>query len=165
MVTKQTIEALYEIIGDSFKCNRYIDRLVSVLGVKFAMNNTAKLIHLKIAHFFPNIADVIGEKCLERYNVPVEYASTPEGKQNYQSAEQIIIDLKELVVEYHTKLMGVVAISQANGDYHVYADILDVLKQVNQVVEQCILLEDKIKAYDNDMTFDKDIKNAFWILG
>ena len=164
MVTKQTIDALYEIIGDSFKCNRIVDRMVSVLGVKFAMNNTSKLIHQDIAHVFPKLADIFGEKCLERYNISVEYASTPDGKQDYSSAEQIIIDLKDVVVDYHTKVMGVIAIAQENGDYHVYTDMLDALKQVNEIVEQCILLEDKIKAYDSNMAFDKDIKNAFWIL-
>lgn len=165
LVTKQTIDALYEIIGESFKCNRLIDRMVTVLGVSYACNNSSKLIHQHIAHVFPLLADKIGEKCLERYNIPVEYASTPDGKQDYSSVEQIIVDLKDIVVDYHTKVMGVVAVSQENGDYHVYADMLDVLKQVNEIVEQCILLEDKIKAYDSVMSFDKDIKDAFWILG
>src|SRR5574344_704082 len=83
IVTQATIDAVTELIGECFKMNRHLDRLVSVLGVEFAYNNTADLVHQGIAHYYPMLADSLGEKCLERYNVPVYYAATPEGGQDF----------------------------------------------------------------------------------
>ena len=84
IVTQKTQDAVEQLIGQAFFMNRKIDRMVSVLGVKFAYNNTANLIHLNIAHYFPILADILGEKCLERYNIPVYYPATPDGKEDYR---------------------------------------------------------------------------------
>ena len=51
-----------------------------------------------------------------------------------------------------------------NDDVHVYADLIDLLKDYNKIVEQTILLEDKLKLYGDDMaSYDVHI-NEFWIL-
>lgn len=164
IVTQQTQDAVEQLIGRAFFMNRKIDRMVSVLGVKFAYNNTSSLIHLNIAHFFPLVADTLGEKCLERYNIPVYYPATPDGKEDYQSVSEIIHRLEELLLEYQTMLMGACKVAMDNNDIHVYADLLDVLKEFNMYVEQGILLTDKIDSYGNVQAFDHDI-NKFWILG
>ena len=64
IVTQETQNSLIELIGKCFVENRYLDRLVSILGTKFAYNNTSNLIHKGIAHYFPLLADEIGEKTL-----------------------------------------------------------------------------------------------------
>ena len=165
IVSESTQKALTEIIGQCFRENRYIDRLVSVLGVKFAYNNTADLIHHGIAHYFPILADQIGEKCLERYNIPIYYEATPSGGQDYSSVNEIIKDLEERMIDFQSALMGVCRIAQDNGDIHVYADMLDVLEDFNEIVEQAILLSDKIDAYNGSMSYDAHIGQHFWILG
>lgn len=165
IVSESTQKALTEIIGQCFRENRYIDRLVSVLGVKFAYNNTADLIHHGIAHYFPALADQIGEKCLERYNIPIYYEATPSGGQDYSSVNEIIKDLEERMIDFQSALIGVCRIAQDNGDIHVYVDMLDVLEDFNEIVEQAILLSDKIDAYNGSMSYDAHIGQHFWILG
>ena len=71
LLTQDTIDILYDLIKACFIMNRKLDRQVSVLGSQFAMNNTAKLCHLNIAHYFPSLSDKIGEQCLERYKKTV----------------------------------------------------------------------------------------------
>ena len=164
IVTQKTQDAVEQLIGQAFFMNRKIDRMVSVLGVKFAFNQTSSLIHLNIAHYFPLVADVLGEKCLERYNIPVYYPATPEGNEDYQLPSEIIHRLEELLLEYQTMLMGACKVAMDNNDIHVYADLLEVLKEFNMYVEQGILLVDKIDAYGNVKAFDHDI-DKFWILG
>lgn len=164
LVTQATQQSLIELIGKCFSENRYLDRLVSVLGTKFAYNNTADLIHHHMAHYFPVLADEIGEKCLERYNIPVYYPATPEGGKDYSSVSEIIKDLEDKMVEFQIALMGVCKIAQDNGDLHVYADMLDMLEDFNVFVEQAILLNDKIALYGTNPSFDRHI-NGFWILG
>ena len=100
IVSEFTQKALTEIIGQCFRENRYLDRMVSIIGVKFAYNNTADLIHHGIAHYFPTLADTIGEKCLERYNIPVYYEATPSGGQDYGSVKEAIDDLEERMIDF-----------------------------------------------------------------
>lgn len=165
LVTKSTQDAIIELIGRCYQENRYLDRLVSVLGVKFAYNNTANLVHHGISHMYPRIADTIGEKCLERYNIPVFYPATTEGGQDYASVREVIKDLEERTIDFQIMLMGVCKLSQENGDIHVYIDLLDVLEDYNKVVEQVILMSDKIESYNGSVSYDAHIKEHFWILG
>lgn len=165
IVSTETQKALIEIIGQCFRENRYLDRLVSVLGVKFAYNNTANLIHHGIAHYFPDLADQIGEKCLERYNIPVYYEATPSGGQDYSSVNDIIKDLEQRMIDFQVMLMGVCSIAQENKDIHVYIDLLDLLEDFNEIVEQAILLSDKIDVYGSNASFDAHVGQHFWILG
>ena len=164
IVTQATIDAVTELIGDCFKMNRHLDILVSVLGVEFAYNNTANLVHQGIAHYYPMLADSLGERCLERYNIPVYYAATPEGGQDYTSVTEIIKDLEKVNIEFQTKMMGCCKVAFENNDIHVYAELLDLLEDVNKIVEQVILLSDKIDVYKDNPSYDNHV-TGFWILG
>lgn len=167
IVSKPTQDALMEIIKMCFIENRKIDRLVSVLGVKFACNNSSNLIHHGIAHYFPTLSDKIGEMCLERYNIPVEYGDTPSGRENYSSVIEIISTLENRIIDFQTAFMGLCKVAFDNNDIHVFTDLQTLLVYYNKIVEQCILLQDKIGIYGeaNIAGFDKDIKDHFWILG
>ena len=165
LVTQETINAVTELVGECFEMNRHLDRLVSVLGVKFAYNQTAELVHHGIAHYYPALSDKIGELALERYNIPVYYAATPDGGQDYSSVTEIIKDLEKVNINFQTMMMGCAKIAFDNNDIHVYADLLDLLKDVNKIVEQVVLLSDKIDIYGDNPSFDAHIKNNFWILG
>lgn len=164
IVTQQTQDAVEQLIGQAFFMNRKIDRMVSVLGTKFAYNNTAELLHGGMAHMFPKLSDELGQKCLERYNIPVYYPTTPEGREDYQSVSDIIHRLEELLLEYQTMLMGACKVAMDNNDIHVYADLIEILKKYNKYPEQGILLADKIDLYGDNPSYDIHIYK-FWILG
>ena len=165
-VSETTQKALMEIIKQCFIENRKFDRLVSVLGVKFACNNMAGLIHQGIAHYFPNLSDQIGELCLERYNISVEYGATPEGTEDYQSVTEIMQVLEDRILDFQTMFIGVEKIAFENNDLQVFADLSKLLEGYNQIVEQAILINDKMGLYgENRITaMDKDITDSFWIL-
>lgn len=165
-VTKQTQDALMEIIKQCFIENRKFDRLVSVLGVKFACNNMADLIHHGISHYFPILSDKIGELCLERYNISVIYGATPEAREDYNSVTEIIGIVEKEILDFQNMFMGVQKIAFENNDLQVFADLGKLLEKYNFVVEQAILLNDKMGYYGEDKitAMDKDIREAFWIL-
>ena len=164
LVSQETINAIYEIVGESFKANRILDRAVSVLNTKFACNNASGKIHKDLAHLYPLLADRFGE-ILETYNIPVEYAATPFANQDYESVEQIIYDINDVAVDYQSYVMGVAKIAFENNDLHAYVEILDILEDVNKTVAATILLKDKIGLYkDNIVAFDNHI-DKFWTLG
>lgn len=164
-VSDETVVYLYELISECFSLNRKLDRQVSVLGTKFAMNNTANLCHQGFAHLFPQLADEIGEKCLERYNITVEYGFTQEAKSDYSTISEIIYLMNDEIIEFQNMLMGAIKFSYENNDIQIYSDLLDILRNYNKIVEQSILLVDKVELYgDNMADYDNHIKESFWIL-
>lgn len=165
IVSKNTQDALMELIKQCFVANRKLDRCVSVLGVDFACNQSANLIHLHIAHYFPALSDKIGELSLERYNISVLYGETPSGYEKYSTVTELIHYIEQLTIDFQSMFMGVCKIAMDNNDIHVYADLIELLKEYNVIVEQTILLGDKIDRYGEDriMAFDHDIPD-FWVL-
>lgn len=165
IVSNNTQSALMELIKQCFVLNRVTDRCVSVLGVKFACNQSANLIHHGIAHWPLALADKIAERCLERYNISVIYGETPSGAENYDRASDIIAEVERRVIDFQMMFMGVCKIALDNNDIHVYADLLDMLEDVNEIVEQVILLSDKMDVYGDERigAYDHDIPD-FWIL-
>ena len=163
-VQQSTIDSIYELIKQCFVMNRKLDRMVSVMGVNFACNYSANKCHLGISHYYPNLSDQIGERCLERYNIDIKYGETPSGKEDYLSVADIIQTMEDKVVEFQNMYMGAMKVAFDNNDLQVYSDLSDLLVDYNKIVEQVILLNDKIKAYgSNVMGFDHDI-DTFWIL-
>lgn len=165
IVSKNTQDALMELIRQCFVENRKFDRMVSVLGVKFAMNQTADRIHHSIAHWFPALSDLIGERTLERYNITVVYGDTPSGAEDYDRASDIIAEVERRVIDFQMMFMGVCKIALDNNDIHVYADLMDMMEDVNEIVEQVILLNDKMGIYGDERigAYDHDVPD-FWIL-
>ena len=165
MVSKPTQDAIFELIKAAYSANRFLDRCGSVLNVKFAMNQTANLIHRGIAHWFPALSDKIGEQTLERYNISVIYGETPSGAEDYNRASDIIAEVERRVIDFQTMFMGVCKIALDNNDIHVYSDLLDMLEDVNKIVEQVILLNDKMEVYGEERigAYDHDVPD-FWIL-
>lgn len=165
LVSQSTQEALMEFIKRCFVMNRFLDRAVSVLGVKFAMNQAANLIHHGLAHAYPNLSDIAGEKCLEAYNISVIYGETPKGNEDYSTVTECIHEINKRTIDFQTLTIGVCKIARDNNDLQVYADMLDILKKINEYVAQTILLEDKIELYGENriVEFDHDVKD-FWIL-
>lgn len=165
MVTDDSVQVLYELIKKCFEMNRTLDREVSVLGATFAMNNTAKKCHLGIAHYFPSLADKIGELCLERYNISVVYGETPTADKEYASPLEIISEMNSAVKDFQLFFMDDVCKRVFNNDdIQVYSDLLELLREYNKIVEQTILLEDKLKLYGNDLaSYDSQV-DKFWIL-
>ena len=163
-INQMTIDALYEVVAECFRMNRFLDRLVSVLGVNFACNNTASKLHHSVAHFFPAFSDKIGESCLERYNITVEYGATPDGKQNYSSVQEMIQLVEDKTVEFQNMLIGAMKIAFQNDDLQVYSELVELMREYSPIVEQAILLNDKIGFYGDDtMLFDSDV-DKFWVL-
>lgn len=167
LVSQPTQDALMELIKACFRENRVLDRLVSILGVKFVMNQTAEFLHLHVSHYFPILADRIGESTLERYNIPVVYGETPKADEDYTSVKECLEIVERRMIDFQAMMMGVCKIAFDHNDIQVYADMLDLLKEFNFYTEQAILLKDKIDAYGEDkiMAFDHDLKDFIILKG
>lgn len=161
-VSQETINVLYELIGQCFKNNRILDRLVSVLGVDFAMSNTANLLHQHYAHKYPQISDIIGEKCLEAYNISVVYAATPAGNQTYNSVKEMLTIVNNMSYDFQNMIIRAMMTSEENNDLQVYVELSDILKEINKMVAQSQLLLDKVDLYGTALySYDADVNKFF----
>lgn len=165
-VRNNTIQALFDIIGECYEMNRYLDRFVSFIGVEFACNESADLIHHGISHWYPRFADEVGGLCLERYNISVKYPSTSAAEQDWDSVTNMIQELENKIIDFQNMLSKVKIIAREEGDEQVEADLSKLVRKHNYIVEQVILLNDKIKLYteSNLASFDAHIRTHFWIL-
>lgn len=165
-VTKETKEAVQLLISQSYINNAKIDRMKSVLLADLAYNETSDVVHKYIAHYFSNgIGDDLSEKCLERYNISVIFGGIPVMDKQYNSVEEVLNELLEIVIDFQNQLSMCIKIAMENMDKQIATDLLSFNVGYNNIVDQCILLVDKIKLYKDNPSFDAHLKDHFFILG
>ena len=90
MLSERTSEALDILVGQYFQLNRTFDRCVSWMEVKFAMPNAANIIHHKLAHLWPLMADSVSD-FKHQWNITTYYPETHGDKREYDNLEQKIL--------------------------------------------------------------------------
>ena len=166
IVTNETIAALQEMVTESFIMTARIDRMQSALDADLSYNQTSLLIHQGMAHRYSGyFADEIADLGLQGYDISVNYGDVPTMNKSYSSVKELLYELRDYVVEYQTELNGCYKIAFNNNDFHICADLIDIIKDHNNVVRQMILLCNKIDIYGDNPAFDAHIKKHFWILG
>lgn len=164
LVSQNTVNAVNELITQCFIENRMLDAIVDTMIVKLKYPLAAELVHLHLAHSFPLIADTLGEKCLQRYDISVHYGPTPEGVADYNSILEVCKAIETRMIDFQSMLIGACKIAQENGDLHVYVDLLDELEDFNEFVEQAKEITDQAERYGNSPSFDKNFEK-YWFLG
>lgn len=161
-VSESTIKALHELNGECFKLNRFWDATVSILGVTYVCPTASKLIHEHIAHWYPHVADMINERCLENFNIVAYYPATPAGDVAYSNLQDMMAQMLEMTLTFQNKVMAVRQIAVDNGDLLVAVELDRVLLMVNEQFAQMLLINDKAEQYGEDYTsFDKDFPTFF----
>ena len=161
-VSEQTVRAIHELNGQCFYMNRMWDATVSVLGVTYACHTASDLIHHKIAHWYPAIADTLNEKCLENFNILAYYPATPAGDVEYDNLVDMMSQMLDETIKFQNAVMGVKQIAHDMQDYMIEVEIDKILIDVNEQVAQMILIHDKAQQYNMDYTaFDKDFPTFF----
>lgn len=149
---------LDEIVTKCFALNRIYDRGVSILNIKFVMNNTVKFIHPKIAHKFPALADIVSDYQGSRNNLTF-YGATPEDRSDYTSPLEFFEKILDEMYDFESLISEALELSR-DEDCVTYAFILRFTEEVAKVTEQSILLADKATAYNGDwMLFDHNIED------
>lgn len=161
-VSEGTIKAIHELNGECFSMNRYWDATVSILGVTYVCSTASKLIHEHIAHWYPHIADIINERCLENFNIVAYYPATPAGDVSYNNLQDMMEQMLEKTLTFQNKFMAVRNIAMDNGDLLVAVELDKILLMVNEQFAQMLLIKDKAEQYgENYTSFDKDFPTFF----
>lgn len=161
LINERTIKEINLVSQQCFWLNRVVDRAVSVLGVKFGMPITSKILHQGLAHKYPLLADNVNE-ILDMYNELVDYLDTPADTRDYED----IVELFQIILDENIKLYDMtrsaIFVSRETRDVNVEAHLLDFLEDVNEYIAQTITLRDKaVSLKDNVEMYELLIDKIF----
>lgn len=159
MISEKTSKALDELTGAFFDLNRTLDRCVSVLQNTWAMPQAAGIIHLKLAHLMPLLADKVTE-IKDRYNLDSVYPATHGDARTYDNLQDMFETVLSEFEEVYKMFQMIIDMAQMQKDFNVVTDLYDLLEDYNEVMGQIMTLCDKaIQMPDKFDTFDKHISS------
>lgn len=167
LINEEVKKALEDIIGWCFWCNRVVDRICSVLSINFVMPITSKLLHLKLAHLYPLLADDVSDY-MDSRDCSVIYHDTPIGDQEYESSLDCFVKMLTINLDLEKRIHEAIAIAKEQGDYSTKIFLENYLLKILPITQDLLTLEDKAEMYgDTDMSnmkLDHDI-HSFGIFG
>lgn len=164
MLSDKTSEALDYLVGAYFDLNRTFDRAVSVMEVKFAMPNAANIIHHKLAHLWPLMADVVSD-FKHQWNVMTVYPETHRDARDYQDLDDMMGALLKEALDVYEIIKQAYVIAKEEGDFNANAMLQNLMQDMNKVVAQVIVLDDKAKQMPTDFdNYDRHI-DSWGIIG
>lgn len=152
-ITKETTKSLQTLVSDAFNLNAQLNRMKSLLLVKFRKPNISKIIH-DIAHFYAlDMADKIGD-LIETYGGVVEYGGIDRHVEDIESFEKIIDLVCEGVLEFQNELNMASKIALSENDIHIFQELLEVIEKHNIVVQDMLLIKDLTYEFKGDVSLD-----------
>lgn len=148
LISEKLNNMLCEIIGECFATNRMLDRGMSLLDTKFAMKNTAALLHPGLAHVFlgSKFADGIGDYIGSRNNL-VYYPATPIGDKDYIAPLEFVKDFYTHMINLQTMTYDAIDEAVEEGDYSTKVFLDGFLKNIVKYIDIAQTLIDVFNSY------------------
>ena len=148
LISEKLNNMLCEIIGECFAINRMLDRGMSLLDTKFAMKNTAALLHPGLAHVFlgSKFADGIGDYIGSRNNL-VYYPATPIGDKDYIAPLEFVKDFYTHMINLQTMTYDAIDEAVEEGDYSTIVFLDGFLKNIVEYTDIAQTLIDVFNSY------------------
>ena len=148
LISEKLNNMLCEIIGECFATNRMLDRGMSLLDTKFAMKNTAALLHPGLAHVFlgSKFADGIGDYIGSRNNL-VYYPATPIGDKDYIAPLEFVKDFYAHMINLQTMTYDAIDEAVEEGDYSTKVFLDGFLKNIVEYTDIAQTLIDVFNSY------------------
>jgi len=148
LINDKVSVALDGLIGDCFAMNRFLDRGMSLLSVKFHMTNSEKILHAKIAHAFPGalFADGISDYKSSRDCLSV-YPETPVGNFDVASPVIFIKEFYNRMVQLQQNVYDCADEAVESGDLATKVFLDGLIKNVTLFIDQAKILVDIFEDY------------------
>ena len=148
LISEKLNNMLCEIIGECFAINRMLDRGMSLLDTKFAMKNTAALLHPGLAHVFlgSKFADGIGDYIGSRNNL-VYYPATPIGDKDYIAPLEFVKDFYTHMINLQTMTYDAIDEAVEEGDYSTKVFLDGFLKNIVEYTDIAKTMIDVFNSY------------------
>lgn len=142
LISEKTSEALDLLVGKAFDLNRSFDRAVSIMQNKWCMPQASDIIHHKLAHLFPALADIISgfkDDC----NVTTVYPETHKDDRDYSNLLAMMTILRNEVVDFYEMIKMVYKIADEENDFNAKVMLIDFMNKLTKVISQMNTLKDK----------------------
>lgn len=149
MLSDKTSEALDLLVGKAFDLNRSFDRAVSILQNVFSMPQAADIVHHKLAHLWPIIADLSSE-FKDQYNIPTYYPETHGDGRTYNNLLDMMETLLKETLDYYEMIKMAYRVAKENEDLNACAYLMKLTRILSIVVGQIYTLRDKAKQMPTD---------------
>ena len=134
-MTEESYESMNKLIASCFDANSVIDNLAYNLDY-FYFNEIADVVHHKVAHAMPELADLISDKMLELSARPVRLA-IGEYKEEYSDPEKVFERLYSTVKGLLEQTRSLISSSDMSGDDEVRIFAESFLERLSKYVKQC----------------------------
>lgn len=163
LIHERTLKAMDEMSKRFFWMNKKIDRMKSVMTVKFVMPQLAEFIHLELSHKYPLLADEVND-VQEMFNYDANYLGVEGATEDYSSIIEMMNVLCKWTEETNTMINELISIAQEEKDFNVYWKIGHLSVKYSDYVANAILLRDMAMLYDgNDHAMSHD-SEEWWKL-
>jgi len=160
LLTTEIKSSLEKIISKCFFNNRIMDRMCSILSINFAMSNTSNILHKRLAHLYPVLADDVSDY-MDARDCSVIYGATPVGDQEYESVLECFNKILELNLDLESEIKNSIKVANEINDYATKVFLENFLLKIISITKDILLLVDKAEMYgDSDiniMKLDHDI--------
>lgn len=159
LLSEKMNDGLNKLVQRLFWGNRLLDRMMSVLSIKFVMNKTSGTLHPILAHSFPLMADVISDYQDYR-NCMTVYLDTPTNGTDYKDPLELFTTFLDYMTELEKLIHDTIDMAEKEKDRTTKVFLEQFLNLIIPYTGQALLLHDKAEAYGEDwMDFDRDIEN------
>lgn len=154
------------LVQKCFLGNRLLDRVMSILSVKFVMKKTSDILHPVLSHAYPLLADIVSDY-QDSKNCLTDYLDTPTDKSDYESPIQLFEIFLNYSLELEEFIFECISTCMDEGDKTTKVFLDKFLLQIQEYTSQAQLLLDRMSQYENTtsgwMDFDRDIERIVFI--
>jgi len=157
LISKETSDALDVLVGAFFDLNRTLDRCVSWMQNVWSMPRAAEIIHHRLAHTMPLMADSLTE-IKDNYNMTSTYPQTHADSREYKDLLDMFQTVLNEFSEVYTMINMVRKTVLDHEDFNVLVDLHEFMRQYNKIMGQIYTLKDKAEQMpDRFDKFDRHI--------
>lgn len=155
-ISKETCKDLDILYSQFFNLNSLFDRAVSVMLNDWAMIQASDIIHHKLAHLFPLLADMVSE-IKDNYDESSVRLAVEAHTETYDGLSDMFDRLLDECVATYEMIKLVNKGALERGDINVHADLMQLLCLYNKIIGQVLTLNNKAHQIDRFDVFDNDI--------
>lgn len=156
-LNKETSESLDILYGAFFDLNATLDRVASVMLNDFSMPNASDIVHHRISHLMPILADDIST-IKDNYNESSIRPMVHKDDRNYSNLKDMFETVLKEFGEVYEIIKMTDKVARENQDFNVHGDLIKFMQKFNIVIGQIITLRDKSLQLSTDFdVFDRHI--------
>jgi len=166
MINETVNSKLDFLVSEAFKCNRILDRGMSLLNVQFRLLKTAKVLHPNFAHHFLEMADFISNFQGDMGMLTI-YGDTPVADYNVSNYIELFEMFLDCFVKYKDEIEDVIDFCSSEKDHMTKSTLMKYLLDFKPYIVSIVNVLDAAKDYGTDALnmrlFDDEIE-AFLVI-